>query len=233
LRPAAAPICSRTRASNRSRSPTATSKTSSSWTWSSIREDSPAASIAACTFSETASAAERARKRGELLDATQALLEPIAARAAAGKLAGADQIDLKVGQVINKHKMGKHFSIAITDTSLTITRNQNQIDAEAALDGIYVLRTDQPTDTLNTAGVVTSYKNLSTAVTRGRMRVSTPASRCTGRRPARRAAPGRPVAVGTWAGTRCVASTPQSGCTSWLPRVGRRGTRRRCARSRP
>lgn len=106
-------------------------------------------------------AAERARKRGELLDATQALLEPIAARVATGKLTGADQIGLKVGQVLNKYKMGKHLNVQITDTSLTVTRNQDQIDAEAALDGIYVLRTDQPTEQLDTPGVVTSYKNLS------------------------------------------------------------------------
>jgi hypothetical protein len=106
-------------------------------------------------------AAERTRKRDQLLDATTALLEPIAARVAAGTLAGADQIGIAVGEVLNKYKVGKHFDIQITDTNLTITRNQPQIDAEAATDGIYVLRTDQPTQALDTAGVVTSYKNLS------------------------------------------------------------------------
>jgi hypothetical protein len=106
-------------------------------------------------------ATERARKRGELLDATQALLDQLATRVAAGNLSGADQIGLKVGEVINKYKMGKHFHIQITDTSLSIARNQDQIDAEAALDGIYVLRTDQPADQLETTGVVTGYKSLS------------------------------------------------------------------------
>jgi DDE family transposase len=106
-------------------------------------------------------AAERARKRGELLDATQLLLDQIANRVAAGTLVGADQIGLKVGEVLNKYKVGKHFNIQITDTSLAIARRQEQIDAEAALDGIYVLRTDQPAEALDTAGVVTSYKNLS------------------------------------------------------------------------
>jgi hypothetical protein len=106
-------------------------------------------------------AAERARKRGELLDATATLLDQIATRVAAGTLVGADQIGLKVGEVLNKYKVGKHFDIQITDTSLTIARKQEQIDAEAALDGIYVLRTDQPTTRLDPTGVVTSYKNLS------------------------------------------------------------------------
>jgi hypothetical protein len=106
-------------------------------------------------------AAERTRKRDQLLDATTALLEPIAARVAAGTLAGADQIGIAVGEVLNKYKVGKHFDTQVTDTNLTITRNQPQIDAEAATDGIYVLRTDEPTQALDTAGVVTSYKNLS------------------------------------------------------------------------
>jgi hypothetical protein len=105
-------------------------------------------------------ATERARKRGELLDATQQLLEQVAARVAAGSLTGADQIGIKVGEVINKYKIGKHFHVAITDTSLAITRKQEQIDAEAALDGIYILRTDQPASQLDTPDVVTSYKNL-------------------------------------------------------------------------
>src|SRR5205823_10015940 len=68
-------------------------------------------------------AAERARKRNDLLTATETLLAPITAAAAAGRLAGADAIGLKVGRVINKYKVGKHFTITITDTSLTITRN--------------------------------------------------------------------------------------------------------------
>ena len=105
-------------------------------------------------------AAERARKRDDLLDATEALLAPIIARVAAGRLAGADKIGVAVGKVINKHKMAKHFDYHITDTSLTFQRRHDQIAAEAALDGIYVLRTTVPADQLDAAAVVTGYKNL-------------------------------------------------------------------------
>ena len=105
-------------------------------------------------------AAERTRKRNDLLTATENLLAPIIARVAAGRLAGADKIGVAVGKVINKHKMGKHFDYRITDTSLAIQRRHDQIAAEAALDGIYVLRTTVPADQLDAAGVVTGYKNL-------------------------------------------------------------------------
>ena len=105
-------------------------------------------------------AAERTRKRDDLLAATEHLLEPIISRVTAGRLAGADKIGVAVGKVINKHKMGKHFDYRITDTSLAIQRRHDQIAAEAALDGIYVLRTTVPADQLDTAGVITSYKNL-------------------------------------------------------------------------
>ena len=106
-------------------------------------------------------AAERARKRGDLLTATEHLLAPIAAAVAAGRLVGADQIGLKIGKVIDKYKMAKHLHLAITDTTLTVTRKQVQIDAEAALDGIYVLRTSVPATDLDTAAVIGAYKNLS------------------------------------------------------------------------
>ncbi len=105
-------------------------------------------------------AAERARKRGELLAATEATLAPILAAVTEARLAGADQIGLRVGKAINKYKMAKHLQVAITDTTLEITRNQPQIDAEAALDGIYVLRTSIPADRLDPPGVVLAYKNL-------------------------------------------------------------------------
>jgi hypothetical protein len=105
-------------------------------------------------------AAERSRKRGELLTATEDLLAPVLAAVAAGRLQGADRIGLKVGKLINRYKMAKHLQVAITDTTLTITRNSEQITAEAALDGIYVLRTSLPTEALDPAGVVGAYKNL-------------------------------------------------------------------------
>lgn len=105
-------------------------------------------------------AQERARKRGELLAATEKLLAAITARVQRGTLAGADDIGVAVGKVINTYKVGKHFDYQITDTGLTVARDQAKIDTEAALDGIYVLRTSLDADTLDPAGVVLAYKNL-------------------------------------------------------------------------
>ena len=105
-------------------------------------------------------AADRARTREELLAATEKLLVPVTARAAAGKLAGAGAIGVAAGKVISKYKTGKHFDLTITDTSLTVTRRQAQIDAEAALDGFYVLRTPVPASQLDAPGVAAAYKNL-------------------------------------------------------------------------
>ena len=105
-------------------------------------------------------AADRARKREDLLAATEKLLAPLIARVQAGRLAGAGPIGVEVGKVISTYKTSKHFTVTITDDSLTVTRKQDQIDAEAALDGFYVLRTPVPADELDTAAVVTAYKNL-------------------------------------------------------------------------
>src|SRR5215472_9268342 len=105
-------------------------------------------------------AAERARNREDLLAATERLLRPLTDRVAAGKLRGADAIGLAVGKVIGKHKMAKHLAVTITDDTLTVERRQDSIEAEAALDGIYVIRTPVPASELNAAGVVTAYKNL-------------------------------------------------------------------------
>jgi hypothetical protein len=105
-------------------------------------------------------AADRARTREELLAATEKLLAPVITRVQAGKLAGAGDIGVAVGKVISKYKTGKHFQVAITDTSLAVTRDQVQIDAEVALDGFYVLRTPVPASQLDAPAVVTAYKNL-------------------------------------------------------------------------
>jgi hypothetical protein len=105
-------------------------------------------------------AAERARKREDLLQATEKLLAPLITRVAAGRLAGAGKIGIEAGKVINKYKTGKHFELTITDTSLAVERRQDQIGAEAALDGFYVLRTPVPADQLAAPAVVTAYKNL-------------------------------------------------------------------------
>jgi hypothetical protein len=121
--------------------------------------DYPGERLIACR--NPALAGERARKRDDLLAATQSKLAPILTRVERGTLAGADRIGVAVGKVVDTYKMAKHFDITITDTTLTVTRRQEQIAAEAALDGIYVLRTSVPGDQLDTPGVVTAYKNLS------------------------------------------------------------------------
>jgi hypothetical protein len=120
--------------------------------------DYPGERLVACR--NPAPAADRARTREELVAATEKLLAPIIARVQAGRLTGAGAIGVEVGKVISKYKTGKHFGITITDASLAVTRNQAQIDAEAALDGFYVLRTPVPAAELDAPAVVTSYKNL-------------------------------------------------------------------------
>jgi hypothetical protein len=105
-------------------------------------------------------AADRARTREELLAATEKLLAPVIARVQAGRLQGAGEIGVEVGKVITRYKTGKHFAVTITDHSLAVTRKQDQIDAEAMLDGIYVLRTPVAAGELDGPAVVTAYKNL-------------------------------------------------------------------------
>jgi hypothetical protein len=105
-------------------------------------------------------AAERVRKRAELLDATERGLQDIAGRVERGTLTGADRIGLAVGPALRRYKVRKHFEVQITDTSFTWTRKTEQIQAEAALDGIYVLRTNIGDGELHTGDVVRSYKNL-------------------------------------------------------------------------
>jgi transposase len=106
-------------------------------------------------------AEQRARKRTALLEATETLLAPIVTAVAQGRLTGAADIGVRVGKVINKYKMAKHFDLTITDATLAITRRQGDIDTEAALDGIYVIRTSVTAAQLDQAGIVVAYKNLS------------------------------------------------------------------------
>ncbi len=120
--------------------------------------DYPGERLIACR--NPALAAERARKRAALLAATEADLAAIAERVAHGTLKGAGKIGEAVGRIIVKHNVGKHFHRTITDTSFTYQRDQAGIDAEASLDGIYVLRTNVDADSLTPAAVVESYKNL-------------------------------------------------------------------------
>jgi hypothetical protein len=121
-------------------------------------DDYPGERLVACR--NPVLAAERARKRQDLLAATEKLLAPLLARVRAGRLTGAAQIGVEAGKVISRYKTAKHFSIVITDTSLAVTRDQAKIDEEAALDGFYVLRTPVPAAELDGPGVVAAYKNL-------------------------------------------------------------------------
>ena len=105
-------------------------------------------------------AAERTRKRSELLAATERGLAEIADRVTRGTLTGADQIGLAVGPAVKRYRMKKHFELAITDTNFTFARKTEQITSEAALDGIYVLRTSVPAQTLPTGDIVRAYKGL-------------------------------------------------------------------------
>jgi hypothetical protein len=107
-------------------------------------------------------AAERTRKREDLLTATERDLAPIRAAVARKRdaLRGTANIALAVGKVINKHKMSKHFHLDITDTAFSFARKTTEIAAEAATDGVYVIRTSLPVEAFDDAATVRSYKSL-------------------------------------------------------------------------
>jgi hypothetical protein len=107
-------------------------------------------------------AAERSRKREDLLAATERDLARIQASVARKRnpLRGATEIALAVGAVMNKHRMGKHFAIDIIDTAFSFARKAAEIAVEAAADGIYVVRTSLPMDRFDDATTVRSYKSL-------------------------------------------------------------------------
>jgi hypothetical protein len=111
-------------------------------------------------------AEKRAQKREDLLQATERELAKVAAmveRGAAGGrggLQGAAAIGERVGRVINKYQMAKHCTHSISDSSFSYARNEEAIATEAALDGLYVLRTNVPAEQLDTAAVVLAYKSL-------------------------------------------------------------------------
>ena len=106
--------------------------------------------------------AERARKRESLLAATEADLAKIAAACTRARqpLRGTDKIAVRVDRVLRRRKVAKHFTTEITDDSFSYARNQDSINAEAALDGIYVLRTSVDASHLDSGEVVSSYKAL-------------------------------------------------------------------------
>jgi hypothetical protein len=121
--------------------------------------DYPGERLIACR--NPALATERARKRLALLDATDLELTAIAAAVDAGRLIGAGKIGIRIGKVVGKYKMAKHYTLDITDSTFTFSRDQAAIDAEAALDGLYVIRTCVPAAQMHAGNVVATYKSLS------------------------------------------------------------------------
>src|SRR5262249_4850950 len=107
-------------------------------------------------------AALRTKKRESLLQATDKLLRRIQKRVEKGTLRGKDKIGIAVGKVIDKHKVAKHFDVEVTEMALRFSINQDRVKAEAALDGVYVIRTSLAKKFMSAEGVVSSYKRLST-----------------------------------------------------------------------
>ncbi|HEX3403516.1 MAG TPA: IS1634 family transposase [Acetobacteraceae bacterium] len=122
--------------------------------------DFPGERLVVCRNPELA--AERSRKRDDMLTATEKDLARIQAAVARKRdpLRGATEIALKVGEVIDTYKMKKHFDLEITDTAFSFAKKTAKIAAEAATDGIYVVRTSLPEATLADADTVRSYKSL-------------------------------------------------------------------------
>jgi len=108
-------------------------------------------------------AAERKRKRQELIQATEKNLDAIikATQRKRNPLKGKDEIGLRVGKVVGRFKVAKHFDISITDDGLTYTRDEARINEESAIDGIYVVRTNVPEIELTAERTVSAYKGLS------------------------------------------------------------------------
>jgi hypothetical protein len=124
-------------------------------------DDYPGERLVVCRNPDLA--VRRSRKRQELLEATERLLAAVAARLHSKRrpLHGAAKIGIAVGAVLNKHRMAKHFDVAISNTTLAWSRKQDAIAAEAALDGFYVIRTNLPAEACSTEQVVLAYKGLS------------------------------------------------------------------------
>ncbi|MBE3076581.1 MAG: IS1634 family transposase, partial [Actinobacteria bacterium] len=120
--------------------------------------DYPGERLVACR--NPALATERARKRLALLEATDTELAKIAAAVVAGRLTGAGKIGVRVGKVVGRYKMAKHYTLTITEDTFAFSRNTGAITAEAALDGLYVIRTTVGPEQMDSAQVVATYKSL-------------------------------------------------------------------------
>ena len=120
--------------------------------------DYPGERLVACRNPELAKL--RAHKREELLAATEKNLQKIKARVDAGKLAGADEIGLQVGKIVNQYKVAKHFELVIGDKTFSFSRKREAIAAEAALDGVYIIRTSVSAQQMQAPQCVRNYKAL-------------------------------------------------------------------------
>jgi hypothetical protein len=120
--------------------------------------DYPGERLVACRNPQLAKL--RTHKREELLAATEASLEKIKARVDAGKLAGQDEIGLRVGKVINQYKMAKHFELVIGENAFNFAHKREALAAEAALDGLYIIRTSVPAAQMQAPQCVRNYKSL-------------------------------------------------------------------------
>ena len=120
--------------------------------------DFPGERLVACR--NPALAKLRAHTRDELLVATEKNLQKIQTRVQAGKLKGKDKIGVAVGKVVNQYKVAKHFDLVITDDSLSFVRLADNIRAEAALDGLYIIRTSVKTERMDAPTCVRTYKSL-------------------------------------------------------------------------
>jgi hypothetical protein len=118
----------------------------------------PGERLVACRNPELAKL--RAHKREALLAATERHLVKIKARVEAGKLAGQDAIGVRVGKVIDQYKVAKHFALTISESSFSFERKRDAIAAEAALDGVYIIRTSVATEQMPAADCVRNYKAL-------------------------------------------------------------------------
>jgi hypothetical protein len=120
--------------------------------------DYPGERLVACRNPELAKL--RAAKRKDLIAATTRELEKAAAMIAGGRLAGRDKIGVRVGKVLNKYKVGKHFDLDIQDTAFAFSVNEARVAAEAALDGLYVIRTSAAEADMSAEAAVLNYKRL-------------------------------------------------------------------------
>jgi transposase len=120
--------------------------------------DYPGERLVACRNSQLAQL--RAHTRDALLAATEVNLQKIKARVDAGRLAGQDAIGLRVGKIVNQYKVAKHFQLDIGDHTLAFQRHHDRIAAEAALDGVYIIRTSEPETQMDAPQCVRHYKSL-------------------------------------------------------------------------